>query len=494
MNETKTPCDIPESWVWTTLGEIGVVASGNTPSTNVEEYFGGNIPWLCPSDLSDYNGKYIERGKRNLTKEGLNSSSARLLPKGTILFSSRAPIGYAVIASNPIATNQGFKNLILPEEIFNEYVYHYLKGNKRLAESYASGTTFKELSATRFRRIPIPIPPFPEQKRIVFKLEELFSKLDAAVKSLKRTKIQLRLYQQSLLKNAFEGGLTAAWSSEKKHQKLQVPSRNLIEKSYEYIRSKRKKSGKRVYKTLPKIDEEALPELPNAWVWARAEELTYVIDYRGRTPPYSPEGIPHLRSSNIKDGKIIWEDLRYVSEETYEKFMVRGISQQGDLLFTTEAPLGEVAFVPNSKFSLAQRLMILRPNNSILDSRFLFYQIISPRFQGRLKGRGTGTTVTGVSYRNFRLLELAVPPLEEQHIIADELDIGFSSISRITEEVEQALRRSSIMKQGILRKAFEGDLVPQDPSEEPADQLLERIKEAKKNLERGMEQPRLDKW
>ncbi len=109
QNDYSPP--LPKGWVWTRLEEIGNVAAGGTPSTNDPNNFDGDIPWITPADLSDFKGKFIEHGKRNLSQKGLNSSSAVLLPAGTVLFSSRAPIGYVAIAANPVSTNQGFKNL-----------------------------------------------------------------------------------------------------------------------------------------------------------------------------------------------------------------------------------------------------------------------------------------------------------------------------------------------------------------------------------------------
>src|ERR1700687_3019370 len=106
------------------------------------------------------------------------------------------------------------------------------------------------------------------------------------------------------------------------------------------------------------------------WIEVTMDDIVRIIDYRGRTPPYSTNGIPHLRSSNIKNGKIVWKDFTYVTEETYKKYMIRGLPQENDVLFTTEAPLGETALVPTTRFSLAQRIMILRPVKQI-DPKFL---------------------------------------------------------------------------------------------------------------------------
>ncbi|WP_416831311.1 restriction endonuclease subunit S, partial [Helicobacter ganmani] len=170
--------EIPQGWEVKTLGEIGKVVSGGTPSTSNKDNFDGEIAWITPADLSSYKEKYISKGKRNLSEQGLKNSSARLLPPNSILFSSRAPIGYVAIASNALCTNQGFKNLIPNGNVSSEYIYYFLLHSKRLAESVASGTTFKEISAASFSKLPIPLPPLSTQKLIVQILESKFTHLD----------------------------------------------------------------------------------------------------------------------------------------------------------------------------------------------------------------------------------------------------------------------------------------------------------------------------
>ncbi|WP_456441661.1 restriction endonuclease subunit S, partial [Caldithrix abyssi] len=209
---------IKKGWLKVLLGDIGEIVSGGTPSTKIPEFWNGDIPWITPADLSGYNKKYISHGKKNITFEGLQKSSAKLLPEGSILFSSRAPIGYVVIAKNKLATNQGFKNIIPSKQIFNEYVYYYLKSAKNLAEDFASGTTFKEISAKNFARLPIPLPPLPEQSAIVARIEELFSRLDKGIETLQQVKQQIKVYRQAVLKWAFEGKLTAEWREQQKAQ------------------------------------------------------------------------------------------------------------------------------------------------------------------------------------------------------------------------------------------------------------------------------------
>ncbi len=125
MDNTKQNSKLPEGWSWTTLGELGIVVSGGTPSTKEPLFWEGDITWVTPADLSDYKGKYLRKGARKITQLGLDNSSAVLLPKGSLLFSSRAPIGYVVIALNELATSQGFKNLIPVPSTYVDFLYFF---------------------------------------------------------------------------------------------------------------------------------------------------------------------------------------------------------------------------------------------------------------------------------------------------------------------------------------------------------------------------------
>lgn len=198
---------LPQGWEIKTLGEIGKVVSGGTPSTINKDNFDGEIAWITPADLSGYKEKYISKGKRNLSEQGLKNSSARLLPPNSILFSSRAPIGYVAIASNTLCTNQWFKNLIPHSNVSSEYIYYFLLHSKRLAESVASGTTFKEISATNFSKLPIPLPPLETQKQIVEILDSKFTTLENLEKETNASLEKLHKLKSSLLNLAFKGEL-----------------------------------------------------------------------------------------------------------------------------------------------------------------------------------------------------------------------------------------------------------------------------------------------
>jgi len=161
-------------WREAKLCDIGEIVGGGTPSTKEESYYGGDIPWITPKDLSTHNERYIYRGEKSITEEGLKNSSAKLMPKGTVLFSSRAPIGYVAIAGKELCTNQGFKSLIPKNGVADsEFIYYLFKHKKSDIEAIANGTTFLEVSGSAMKNISILLPPLPEQKAIAATLSAL---------------------------------------------------------------------------------------------------------------------------------------------------------------------------------------------------------------------------------------------------------------------------------------------------------------------------------
>jgi len=177
-------------WPMVELGEICVIVGGGTPSTSTSDYWNGNIPWITPKDLSGYSSIYISEGAKNITDEGLKKSSAKMLPKNTILLSTRAPIGYVAIARTPLSTNQGFRNLILNKKCFSEYIYYILKSKTKLLNSLGSGATFKELSGGKLKQIKIPLPPLEVQKEIVA-LMEYIENIEKQIHKEKTLSVQL---------------------------------------------------------------------------------------------------------------------------------------------------------------------------------------------------------------------------------------------------------------------------------------------------------------
>ncbi len=180
------------NWKTCTIGELGAVVGGATPSTKkTENYDGGTISWITPKDLAGFSGRFISRGERNITEQGLNSCSTQLMPAHTVLFSSRAPIGYIAIAEREVCTNQGFKSVIPNESTDYMFLYYLLKYNKDRIENLGSGTTFKEVSGSTMRGIEVRVPEsIKEQKQIASVLSALDDKIE------KNTEVNDNLQQQ----------------------------------------------------------------------------------------------------------------------------------------------------------------------------------------------------------------------------------------------------------------------------------------------------------
>lgn len=175
----EVPFEIPESWKWVQLKSIGQIIGGGTPKTSVADYWNGDISWITPADLGKNTSKWILKGSKSITQKGLDESSAKLMPEGSIIYSSRAPIGHIAIAAHELCTNQGCKSFVPDAQfITTEWAYYMLIARTRDIQSRASGTTFKEISGKGVGETWVSLPPIAEQQRIVAKVEELLKQVD----------------------------------------------------------------------------------------------------------------------------------------------------------------------------------------------------------------------------------------------------------------------------------------------------------------------------
>lgn len=460
--ERLNPWLLPRSWQWATVEEIADTTSGGTPRRDRPQFYGGTIPWVKSGELRD---GVVHQAEEAITEEALAASSAKLFPKGTVCIALYgATVGRLGILGIDASTNQAVCGIFHTNAVLPWFLFRFLQLIRQQLVELGKGGAQPNISQSIVRQTRVPVAPSNEQQRILDEIDKQFTRLDAAVAALRRIQANLKRYRAAVLKAACEGSL--------------VPSEAEL--------------ARREGRSWACFESDSKPPdgLPVGWQLSTVQQSIRIIDYRGRTPPFSESGLPHLRSSNIRNGKIIWEGVAHVTEEMFQKYMTRGLPEPGDILFTTEAPLGEVALAPTERrFSVAQRIMILRPTSRQLDSRFLMYQIMNPRFQSILYGRGTGTTVTGVSSRNFRPAPIAIPPLAEQLRIVEKVEKHFSVIDELESQCEVDLKRAERLRQSVLKHAFEGTLVHQDPNDEPANVLLERIRADRKVADQRVSVP-----
>lgn len=495
MSGINSKWSLPSSWIWTTIGEVADVIGGGTPATSDSNNFGGSIPWITPADMSNHTGKFIDHGARSLTEQGMEGSGARLLPKGTVLFSSRAPIGYVAIASQPLTTNQGCKSFVPIKGIISEYLYYWLTSAKPLAEELASGTTFLELSGAKAALIPLPLAPTNEQSRIVEELEELLSDLDAGVTELKAAQKKLAQYRQSLLRAAVQGDLTAEWRAKNKPPETgaQLLDRILKERRARW-EEKQLAKFKEQGKTPPKgwqdkypepvqPDITNLPELPEGWVWASLDMLgdiaSGVAKGTKRNADIPVREVPYLRVANVQRGYLDLSEVKRIlaTERDIEELTLK----YGDVLFNEGGDRDKLGrgWVWRDEVAICihqNHVFRMRPYLSELVPELISHH---GNTFGKSWFQDAGKQTTNLASINMTMLRafpVPLAPTVEQNEIIEQVQVQIESLDRQGQAVELALKQSTAQRKNILKSAFSGQLVPQDPNDEPADVLLERIR------------------
>ncbi|WP_418304910.1 restriction endonuclease subunit S [Phascolarctobacterium succinatutens] len=425
----EQPYEVPENWVWVRLGGVTQVIGGGTPSTSKKEYYdGGTISWLSPVDLSNYNDIYISHGNKMITLEGLNNSSAKLLPKDTVCLTSRAPIGYVAIAENELSTNQGFKSFLPSPTYLARFLYWYLKGNKELLESKASGTTFLELSASKAATIEFPLPPLSEQQRIVERIEELFAKLDEAKERLQEVADSFAVRKAAILHKAFTGELI----------------------------------GKKIEQLVPL---ESLVDLIKIGPFGSAlHESDYIEN-----------GIPLVNPKHIVQQHIVPQSKISISEEKAEELSSYRL-KANDIVLGRRGEMGRCAPVNarEENWICGTGSMIIRLKEEY-DARLYSLILGSQATVTYLENSAVGSTLKNLNEKIVRKIPVPQFDIEEQHEIVRLIDDLLARERAAQQAAEQALASIDLMKKSILARAFRGELGTNKASEASALELLRQV-------------------
>jgi type I restriction enzyme, S subunit len=503
--------ELPNGWTWSSFSEIiefltDFQANGSFASLKENVTYYNNKNYAVLVRLKDLRSQLKKEEELIYTnKHGYEFLKKSSLFGGEILVANvGAGVGTTVIMPKikdraTLAPNMFLVYLF--DDISNEYFFHYSKSISywRELKNVSSGSGQPKINKKQFKSINIPVPPKNEQDRIVCKLDELLTKLDVGIETLKQVQTLLKKYRQSVLKSAVEGKLTSNWR--RQHKEGLEPADKLLERILKErkekweseqltnFKAKRKKSPKdwqNKYKEPSPPDTSNLPELPEGWVWGSIDQIAYNVRYGSSSKTnMDSDGIPVLRMGNILEGKLIFDNLKYLlpdHNEFPDLFL-----QSGDLLFNrtnSKELVGKTSIFkgkPNP-CSFASYLIRVRFCGKISSDFYSFF-INSPYGRSWINSvvsQQVGqANVNGTKLKN---LTVPLPSSQEQEAIVKEVERIFSIIDGTDNLVESELKRSNSLRQSILKKAFEGKLVPQDPNDEPASVLLERIKAEKSKL------------
>ncbi|MEK6915588.1 MAG: restriction endonuclease subunit S [Nanoarchaeota archaeon] len=392
-------------WKEVLLGDICEIVSGSTPSTFKKEYWDGNINWITPAELIDGNNGYYNNTDRKITEAGLSSCSSHIFPKGTVMLTTRAPIGKVAIAGIEMCSNQGFKNFIPSKNISSEYLYYWLRSKKEYLNSLGVGATFKELSKNMVSKIKVSFP-FRHGQPDLETQKEIASILEKAEK------------QKEIAKRTFE----------------------LLD---ECLKSK--------------FNEMFGDPILNEKKWSQdtldntSEKIT---DGEHITPPLKDSGIPYISAKNVND-KIDFDDVKYVDEETYKRITKRCLPDFGDILITCVGTIGRVKRVDiREKFVFARSVALIKPKNSDFNSVFLESMLRVPSVKRYMIGNTNEATVKGLYLRQIKKLVLIKPPIEFQNKFA----VIAENIDRMKENIRETKKMTEELFGSLIDKAFRGEL------------------------------------
>ncbi len=428
--------DVPDSWIHTHLADVAQWGSGGTPSRTNTAYYGGDIPWIKTGELGQ---GVITDTEEKITDLGLKNSSAKVFPKGSVAVAMYgATIGKTAVLGIDAATNQACA-VGIPENSITttEYLLYYLASQKDNFVKAGQGGAQPNISQAVIKNWPIPLAPLNEQKRIAEKLDRLLAKVDNCRERLDRIPLILSKIRSSILTQAFSGELT------------------------------------RIFQNSSKYSED--------WSYERAADVCEKVQ-SGGTPKegfINNPGIPFLKVYNIVNQKVDFEYRpQFILETINSSSMSKSQSKPGDVLMNIVGPpLGKVAIIPNSypEWNINQAITLFRPSSRITTG-WLYYLLCSGINVSSIINETRGSAgQSNISLSQCRDFVFPVPSVQEQNKIVHQIEKLFDFADRLEARYQTARTQIDKLTPALLDKAFKGELVPQDPTDEPAAALLQKI-------------------
>lgn len=477
--------DLPQGWIWAHFDDLTIdpkkdLVDGPFGSDlKASEYLSSGVPIIRLQNVD--RNQFINKNIRFISPQKANELKRHNFSKNDIILTKLGiPLGKACFVPDYLEWGIIVADIVrlkINHGLISKKFLVYAINSPMVSQKFAlltKGTTRPRVNLSKIREMTLPIPPLPEQHRIVTKIEELLTQLDAGVASLKKVQAQLKRYRQAVLKAAFEGRLTEEWREVHKGE---------IEPANGLLQNIRKKPELIKYSI---IDSKSLPVLPEGWIWVKLGQLTDMSAGKAfLKSEYSENGVKLLQIANVSFGKIVWDVITYLPQEYLTKYPELSL-RDGDMLIALNRPVldGKLKIgilkekdSPSVLYQRVGRFDLYNPEFR----DYIFYFAQSPSFINYFNKSLQGIEIPFINKPVLLNAHVAFPPIKEQQIIVSEIERMFSICDEIEATITTSLRQAETLRKSILKRAFEGKLVPQDPNDEPASLLLERIKAARAN-------------
>lgn len=411
----QKPFELPQGWVWTTLGVVGEWQSGGTPSRSNKSYYGGNIPWLKTGDLND---GFILNIPESITEEAVANSSAKINPTGSVLIAMYgATIGKLGILTFPSATNQACCACIEFRAITQLYLFYFLLSQRSRFISRGGGGAQSNISKELIVNTHIPLPPLSEQQRIVIEIEKYFVLIDDIEQGKADLQTAIKQAKSKILELAISGKL--------------VPQNPADEPASELLKRINPKAE-------IACDNEHYPQLPKGWCTTSLKRLQIEVlnGYAFQSCNYTEEGVRIIRIANVQDGQIVDDSPKFYpidSISEIHKYQLRA----EDLLMSLTGNVGRVGFLPQIMLpaALNQRVCCIRTTEEIIYKKYLYIFFQSNLFRTACESSAKGVAQLNVSTEWLKNFLIALPPLAEQKRIVEKIEQLFCLLEQIEESL-----------------------------------------------------------
>ena len=472
-----TEQQLPEGWKKTTLGAEFEWSSGGTPKSGVPAYYeNGSIHWLNISDLNDGLISYAEK---KITELGLQESSAKIVPQGSVLIAIYGSIGKLGINTIPLATNQAicFTKKI-PEYILNKFLFYYLLSIRNQLISMGKGGTQQNISQTVLKSVPFFYPTSKEtQQAIVNKIESLFDEIDEGIGRLKTAAQQIQQYRQSLLKNAFNGELTKEWRSKhadalpsenellaqiqttrEQHHAQQLADWQTAVSQWEQNRKEGKKPSKPKSPTQAVKFEENVADLPSGWIWGKLSDLGELARGKSKHRPRNDKKLfggkyPFIQTGEVRAANRIIKKY----EQTYSEFGLEQskLWQKGTLCITIAANIAETAFL-GFDACFPDSIVGFSASKAVLPE---YIELFIKSARTKIESYAPATAQKNINLNTLENLIVPYCSLTEQTQIVAILESKLTACDQLAAELAKQLKQAELLKQAVLKAAFSGNLL-----------------------------------